>query len=64
MDVTREDEAALQEEAARKANDERLRSEGWDGQECKLCFVRRKAIADGTWNVSFRWCPHCSAAWR
>ena len=41
-----------------------LRKQGWNGVECKLCFTRKRCITDGTWDIQFRWCPHCSASWR
>jgi len=30
---------------------------------CRLCTARAEAIKNGTWDVSFRWCPHCGAEW-
>lgn len=54
----------MSDEEKNEQRDQRMRERGWDGVECQLCFVRREAIKDGTWNVRFRWCPHCAAQWR
>ena len=51
-------------EETQEQRNQRMRDKGWDGVECQMCFVRRKAIEDRTWNVGFRRCPHCGAAWR
>jgi hypothetical protein len=59
-------DSKTEEDQAKEATerDQRLRERGWNGTECVMCFVRREAIAAGTWDVGFRWCPHCATQWR
>jgi hypothetical protein len=43
----------------REAQEDRLRGLGWNGLECKTCFVKRT----GRLPLHFRVCPQCGVGW-